>query len=53
VLEKEFSTIAGIEEMTSVSGQGVTRVTIQFALERDIDAEETTRCRFAALICAG
>jgi hydrophobic/amphiphilic exporter-1 (mainly G- bacteria), HAE1 family len=38
VLEKEFSTIAGIEEMTSVSGQGVTRVTIQFALERDIDA---------------
>ncbi|MGH8732529.1 MAG: efflux RND transporter permease subunit, partial [Burkholderiales bacterium] len=38
VLEKEFSTIAGIEEMTSVSGQGVTRITIQFALERDIDA---------------
>jgi HAE1 family hydrophobic/amphiphilic exporter-1 len=38
VLEKEFSTIAGIEEMTSVSGQGVTRITIQFALDRDIDA---------------
>ena len=38
VLEKQFSTIAGIEEMTSVSGQGVTRITIQFALERDIDA---------------
>ena len=37
-LEKEFSTIAGIDEMTSVSGQGVTRITIQFALERDIDA---------------
>jgi len=38
VLEKQFSTIAGIDEMTSVSGQGVTRITIQFTLERDIDA---------------
>jgi HAE1 family hydrophobic/amphiphilic exporter-1 len=38
VLEKQFSTIAGIEEMTSVSGQGVSRITIQFTLDRDIDA---------------
>src|SRR6185503_17190275 len=38
VLEKQFSTIAGIDEMTSVSGQGVSRVTIQFSLDRDIDA---------------
>ncbi len=38
VLERQFSTIAGIDEMSSVSGQGVTRITIQFALERDIDA---------------
>jgi hydrophobic/amphiphilic exporter-1 (mainly G- bacteria), HAE1 family len=38
VLEKQFSTIAGIDEMSSVSGQGITRVTIQFALDRDIDA---------------
>jgi len=37
-LEKQFSTISGIDEMSSVSGQGVTRITIQFALERDIDA---------------
>ncbi len=37
-LEKEFSTIAGIDEMTSVSGQGVTRITITFSLDRDIDA---------------
>src|SRR4029079_17983736 len=29
---------AGIDEMTSVSGQGVSRVTIQFSLDRDIDA---------------
>jgi HAE1 family hydrophobic/amphiphilic exporter-1 len=38
VLERQFSTIAGIDEMNSVSGQGITRVTIQFALDRDIDA---------------
>ncbi|HWI38961.1 MAG TPA: efflux RND transporter permease subunit [Burkholderiales bacterium] len=38
VLERQFSTIAGIDEMTSVSGQGITRVTIQFSLDRDIDA---------------
>jgi len=37
-LEKQFSTISGIDEMTSVSGQGVTRITIQFALDRNIDA---------------
>jgi HAE1 family hydrophobic/amphiphilic exporter-1 len=38
VLERQFSTIAGIDEMSSVSGQGITRVTIQFTLDRDIDA---------------
>jgi HAE1 family hydrophobic/amphiphilic exporter-1 len=38
VLEKQFSTIAGIDEMSSVSGQGVTRITIVFTLGRDIDA---------------
>jgi hydrophobic/amphiphilic exporter-1 (mainly G- bacteria), HAE1 family len=38
VLEKQFSTIAGIDEMSSVSGQGVTRITVVFALDRDIDA---------------
>jgi len=37
-LEKQFSTIAGIDQMTSLSGQGITSVTIQFALDRDIDA---------------
>ena len=37
-LEKQFSTIAGIDAMTSISGQGVTQITIQFALDRDIDA---------------
>ncbi|MGB7541910.1 MAG: efflux RND transporter permease subunit [Burkholderiales bacterium] len=38
VLEKQFSTIAGIDSMTSISSQGITSVTIQFALDRDIDA---------------
>jgi hydrophobic/amphiphilic exporter-1 (mainly G- bacteria), HAE1 family len=38
VLEKQLSTIPGIDEMSSVSGQGVSRVTIQFSLDRDIDA---------------
>ncbi len=37
-LEKQFSTIAGIDSMNSVSGQGITQITLQFALDRDIDA---------------
>ncbi len=38
VLEKQFSTIAGVDSMNSVSGQGATSITIQFNLDRDIDA---------------
>ena len=37
-LEKQFSTIAGIDSMSSISSAGQTRITIQFILERDIDA---------------
>ena len=37
-LEKQFTTIAGIDSMSSVSGQGISSVTIQFSLDRDIDA---------------
>jgi HAE1 family hydrophobic/amphiphilic exporter-1 len=37
-LEKQFSTIAGIDSMYSVSGQGVSQITLQFSLDRDIDA---------------
>jgi HAE1 family hydrophobic/amphiphilic exporter-1 len=37
-LEKQFSTIAGIDNMTSTSSLGSTRITIQFSLNRDIDA---------------
>src|SRR6266403_2888356 len=37
-LEKQFSTIAGIQSMSSTNSQGATSVTIQFALDRTIDA---------------
>lgn len=37
-LERQFSTIAGIDSMNSVSTSGQTRITIQFVLERSIDA---------------
>ncbi|MFI4953978.1 MAG: efflux RND transporter permease subunit [Burkholderiales bacterium] len=37
-LEKQFSTIAGIDSMTSTSTSGSTSITMQFALERNIDA---------------
>jgi HAE1 family hydrophobic/amphiphilic exporter-1 len=37
-LEKQFSTIAGLETMTSSSSLGSTNITLQFTLERDIDA---------------
>ena len=37
-LEKQFSTIAGIESMISTSSLGSTSITIQFELSRNIDA---------------
>jgi HAE1 family hydrophobic/amphiphilic exporter-1 len=37
-LERQFSTIAGIDSMTSSSALGSTQVTLQFDLDRDIDA---------------
>jgi HAE1 family hydrophobic/amphiphilic exporter-1 len=37
-LEKQFSTIAGIDSISSVSAQGSTNITLQFSLDRDIDA---------------
>jgi hydrophobic/amphiphilic exporter-1 (mainly G- bacteria), HAE1 family len=37
-LEKQFSTIAGIDSMNSTSALGVTNITIQFTLDRNIDA---------------
>src|SRR3989441_876416 len=37
-LEKQFSTIAGVDQMTSSSSLGSTSITLQFALDRNIDA---------------
>ena len=37
-LEKQFSTIAGIDSMTSTSTNGNASIALQFALERNIDA---------------
>jgi hydrophobic/amphiphilic exporter-1 (mainly G- bacteria), HAE1 family len=37
-LERQFSTIAGLESMNSTSLLGNTSITLQFALERNIDA---------------
>jgi hydrophobe/amphiphile efflux-1 (HAE1) family protein len=38
VLEQQFSTIAGIDSMVSTSGTGATQITLQFTLDRNIDA---------------
>jgi HAE1 family hydrophobic/amphiphilic exporter-1 len=37
-LERQFSNIAGIKSMNSSSGTGATSITLEFDLERDIDA---------------
>jgi hydrophobic/amphiphilic exporter-1 (mainly G- bacteria), HAE1 family len=37
-LERQFSTIAGVDSMTSTSSLGSTSITLQFNLDRDIDA---------------
>ncbi len=37
-LEKQFTTIAGIDNMVSTSSLGSTSITIQFTLDRNIDA---------------
>jgi hydrophobic/amphiphilic exporter-1 (mainly G- bacteria), HAE1 family len=37
-LEREFSTISGLDSMNSTSSLGSTQITLQFALNRNIDA---------------
>ncbi len=37
-LERQFSTIAGLSNMTSVSGLGAAQINLEFNLSRDIDA---------------
>src|SRR6201988_2076634 len=38
VIERQLSTIAGISSMSSSSSQGISAITIQFAINRNIDA---------------
>ncbi len=37
-LERQFSTIAGVQSMSSQNSQGSTQITVQFTLARNIDA---------------
>jgi hydrophobic/amphiphilic exporter-1 (mainly G- bacteria), HAE1 family len=37
-LERQFSSIPGVDSMSSVSAVGLSQITVQFNLERDIDA---------------
>ena len=38
VLERQFSTVPGLDSMTSTSARGNTNITLQFSLDRNIDA---------------
>src|SRR5438105_1661829 len=37
-LERQFTTVAGLDSMSSTSARGRTNITLQFLLDRDIDA---------------
>jgi HAE1 family hydrophobic/amphiphilic exporter-1 len=37
-LERQFSTIAGLDSMSSTNSQGITNITLTFSLDRNIDA---------------
>src|SRR5262249_17241266 len=37
-LERQFSTVPGLDSMTSSSARGNTNITLQFVLDRNIDA---------------
>ena len=37
-LERQFSTIAGLDSMTSTNALGISQITLQFSLSRDMDA---------------
>ncbi len=37
-LERQFTTIAGLDSMTSANAQGITAITLQFSLSRQLDA---------------
>ena len=49
-LEKQFSTIAGVDQMTSSSTLGSTSITLQFTLDRSIDAAAFSSWPFACTV---
>ena len=50
-LEKQFTTIPGLDTMTSSSGQGTTQITLQFVLSRNIDsAAQDVQSAIAAVL---
>jgi len=57
-LERQFTTIAGLDSMISTSSQGNSNITLQFSLDRDIDGATWTwrlpsprRCRYCRPAC--
>ena len=56
-LERQFSTIAGLDSMSSVNSVGSTQITLQFNLSRDLDGAaldvQTAITQSAALLPPG
>src|SRR5437867_8684689 len=56
-LERQFSTIAGLDSMTSTNGIGGTQITLQFNISRDLDGAaldvQTAITQAAPLLPAG
>ena len=50
-LERQFSTVPGLDSMTSLSGRGQTNITLQFVLDRNIDgAAQDVQNAIAAIL---
>src|ERR1700742_4662042 len=49
-LERQFTTIAGLDEMTSSSQTGSSNVTLQFDLNREIDSAAVVQPAIAAVM---
>src|SRR4026208_2275442 len=50
ILEEELSTVEGLRTLTSSSGEGVSNITLEFNLERDVEAAaQDTRDKVARI----
>jgi len=52
-LEREFSTIAGLDSMTSTSAEGITQITLQFATDALLVARATDIAHAERLVALG